>query len=152
DRPHSRDRAAAHAERSLVARASRRSRLAHRCPPGAGAGKTDADATRECVRADRPEYRYPTYIYAYHIHIYSRSPGLIIRMCGDILLIMAQFRISEAAAILGVSDDAVRRWVDRGLLESNQEAYGCTRIVGLSLAAYDMNQSTSEEVTIMIGT
>src|SRR5699024_2028659 len=131
-RQHSPDRGAVTVVRSLATRASHRSRLARRYPPGAGAGMWVADVTRECVRADCPGHRYTTHIYAYHIHIYSRPPGPNTRMCGDILLIMAHFRISEAAALLGVSDDTVRRWVDRGLLDTHQEASGPTRIDGPS--------------------
>ncbi|AZC14646.1 MULTISPECIES: TOBE domain-containing protein [unclassified Microbacterium] len=31
---------------------------------------------------------------------------------------MPNFRISDAAALLGVSDDTVRRWIDQGTLET----------------------------------
>lgn len=72
-------------------------------------------------------------------------------MYGDILLIMAHFRISEAAALLGVSDDTVRRWVDRGLLDTHQEASGPTRIDGPSLAAFAKNQGTDDEDPFGIG-
>lgn len=42
---------------------------------------------------------------------------------------MPKFRISEAAELLGVSDDTVRRWIDSGRLTSTaksgpQEVYG----------------------------
>ena len=35
---------------------------------------------------------------------------------------MTQFRISEAAALLGVSDDTVRRWADQGRLSLGRAA------------------------------
>jgi len=39
-----------------------------------------------------------------------------IRSCGDILLDVTQLRIMAAGALLGVSDDTIRRWVDKGRL------------------------------------
>ncbi|WP_141939437.1 TOBE domain-containing protein [Microbacterium sp. SLBN-154] len=35
---------------------------------------------------------------------------------------MPDFRISDAAALLGVSDDTVRRWIDQGTLETTGAA------------------------------
>lgn len=46
---------------------------------------------------------------------------------------MTHFKISEAAALLGVSDDTVRRWVDAGRL-ATLEGPGATRIDGVELA------------------
>ncbi|MET0298052.1 MAG: TOBE domain-containing protein [Microbacterium sp.] len=47
---------------------------------------------------------------------------------------MDSYRISEAARLLGVSDDTVRRWVDAGTLPSTGEAPA--RIPGDALAAH----------------
>ncbi|MCX7520853.1 TOBE domain-containing protein [Microbacterium sp. STN6] len=48
---------------------------------------------------------------------------------------MAQYRISEAAALLGVSDDTVRRWVASGALATSADAAGRQVIDGAALAA-----------------
>ena len=48
---------------------------------------------------------------------------------------MTQYRISEAAALLGVSDDTVRRWVAAGTLTVSQDAVGRQVVDGASLAA-----------------
>jgi len=47
---------------------------------------------------------------------------------------MDTFRISEAARLLGVSDDTVRRWVDQGTLPATGDSP--TRIPGDALAAH----------------
>lgn len=44
------------------------------------------------------------------------------------------YRIAEAASLLGVSDDTVRRWIDAGRVEATTAA-GRTTIPGTSLAA-----------------
>ena len=44
-------------------------------------------------------------------------------------------RVSEAAALLGVSDDTVRRWIDQGRLPSKQES-GRMAVDGQALAAF----------------
>lgn len=49
---------------------------------------------------------------------------------------MTQYRISEAAALLGVSDDTVRRWVTSGALAATQDASGRQVIQGSDLAAH----------------
>ncbi|WP_200329560.1 molybdopterin-binding protein [Leucobacter sp. L43] len=47
---------------------------------------------------------------------------------------MTHFRISEAAVLLGVSDDTVRRWSAEGLLEAGVDAAGRRTVSGASLA------------------
>jgi molybdopterin-binding protein len=47
-----------------------------------------------------------------------------------------QFRISEAAGLLGVSDDTVRRWVDADKLPSHLDASNRKVIDGAALAEF----------------
>lgn len=51
------------------------------------------------------------------------------------LPIMPQFRISEAAGLLGVSDDTARRWVEAGKLSATTDAHGRRVVEGVDLAA-----------------
>lgn len=44
-------------------------------------------------------------------------------------------RIAEAAALLGVSDDTIRRWADAGRLTLDRSAAGRTTVDGAELAA-----------------
>ena len=53
-------------------------------------------------------------------------------------------RISEAAALLGVSDDTVRRWIDQGRLQSVQEG-GRMAVDGGALAAFAQRMAESPE-------
>jgi len=46
---------------------------------------------------------------------------------------MTQFRISEAAALLGVSDDTVRRWADQGRLAVTRGPNGMQVVEGTEL-------------------
>ena len=46
---------------------------------------------------------------------------------------MTTYRVAEAAALLGVSDDTLRRWIDQGRLATVQEA-GRTAVEGPALA------------------
>ncbi|MHB1235015.1 MAG: TOBE domain-containing protein [Microbacteriaceae bacterium] len=48
---------------------------------------------------------------------------------------MTQFRISEAAGLLGVSDDTIRRWVATGALTARKDDAGRQVIHGADLAA-----------------
>ncbi|WP_426592835.1 TOBE domain-containing protein [Cellulomonas sp. McL0617] len=48
---------------------------------------------------------------------------------------MTTYRISEAAELLGVSDDTVRRWVDAGSLTVSDDDAGRSVIDGVNLAA-----------------
>ncbi|WP_402375609.1 TOBE domain-containing protein [Isoptericola rhizosphaerae] len=47
---------------------------------------------------------------------------------------MPQMRISEAAVYLGVSDDTVRRWIDRGLLTAIRDDAGRKVVDGYEVA------------------
>lgn len=47
---------------------------------------------------------------------------------------MTHFRISEAARLIGVSDDTIRRWASDGLLESGTDEGGRQVVSGASLA------------------
>lgn len=47
---------------------------------------------------------------------------------------MTQYRISEAAGLLGVSDDTVRRWITSGALAAKQDAGGRQVVEGADLA------------------
>jgi molybdopterin-binding protein len=61
---------------------------------------------------------------------------VIARLCGanaDNLVAMTEFRISEAAALLGVSDDTVRRWGESGKLRIRKAESGRQIIDGVDL-------------------
>lgn len=47
---------------------------------------------------------------------------------------VTQFKVSEAAALLGVSDDTVRRWADAGRLTLTRSGTGPSTIDGAQLA------------------
>jgi len=64
---------------------------------------------------------------------------------------MAQYRIAEAASLLGVSDDTVRRWVSAGSIAAEQDAAGRQVIDGASLAAEATRLATPPDDPTGIG-
>jgi molybdopterin-binding protein len=58
---------------------------------------------------------------------------------------MPQYRISQAAALLGVSDDTVRRWIDSGRLRATQGG-GVATIDGADLAAHAQELARAPEL------
>ena len=56
---------------------------------------------------------------------------------------MTQYRISEAAELLGVSDDTVRRWVDGGRLLAAADASGRLAVDGAALAAFAVDHAST---------
>lgn len=49
---------------------------------------------------------------------------------------MTVFRVRDAARLLGVSDDTVRRWIDAGQLPAGADATGRTVVQGADLAEH----------------
>jgi molybdopterin-binding protein len=49
---------------------------------------------------------------------------------------VSDIRIKDAAALLGVSDDTVRRWIDSGSLAAEKDEAGRKVIAGEALAAF----------------
>lgn len=49
---------------------------------------------------------------------------------------MAQLRISEAAQLVGVGDDTLRRWIRAEVIPTDTDAGGRTTISGQDVAAY----------------
>lgn len=56
---------------------------------------------------------------------------------------MPHYRISDAAALLGVSDDTVRRWVDGGRLTATRDSAGRLSIEGRDLAEFAQQNSVA---------
>ncbi|GAA1708799.1 TOBE domain-containing protein [Isoptericola hypogeus] len=55
---------------------------------------------------------------------------------------MPHMRVSEAAVYLGVSDDTVRRWIDRGLLQATADASGRKVVDGYEVAMVAREHAT----------
>ena len=56
---------------------------------------------------------------------------------------MPHLRIKDAAAYLGVSDDTVRRWVDRGLIHASTDEAGRKVVDGYEVALVAREHSTT---------
>ncbi|MCO1577332.1 helix-turn-helix transcriptional regulator [Crossiella sp. SN42] len=63
---------------------------------------------------------------------------------------MPNLRISEAAALLGVSDDSVRRWIDQGRLAAITLDNGRKGVAGTELAAFAQQLSESAEPGVTV--
>lgn len=61
---------------------------------------------------------------------------------------MTQLRISEAAALLGVSDDTVRRWLDSGRLAESSGPDGPRSVDATSVAALMAEQAPATEPVV----
>jgi molybdopterin-binding protein len=72
-------------------------------------------------------------ILAKHVTASAGKLGAIVREYGSAVPI-TQFRVSEVAALLGVSDDTVRRWADAGRLTRTRTSGGPALIDGAEVA------------------
>ena len=61
---------------------------------------------------------------------------------------MTHLRISEAAALLGVSDDTVRRWLDSGRLAAGDDVDGPRTVDASSVAALMAEQPPATEPVV----
>ena len=75
----------------------------------------------------------------------SVTPRNKSRSSGSILSLVPQYRIAHAAALLGVSDDTVRRWIDSGRLRVSSVS-GPNTIDGAELAAHAQEIATAPEL------
>ena len=62
-------------------------------------------------------------------------------------MVKHQFRVSEAAALLGVSDDTVRRWAEAGRLTLRKGESGRSVVDGVELAA--VAQANAQEAAML---
>ena len=62
------------------------------------------------------------------------------------------YRVRDAAALLGVSDDTVRRWIDAGELPQRHDAAGRIVVDGEHLAAFARRQATPQPDVLGGGT
>jgi molybdopterin-binding protein len=64
---------------------------------------------------------------------------------------MPVVRISEAAALLGVSDDTIRRWAEAGRLPLVRQPNGRLGVQGSDLAAMARERSGGDEIGPVVG-
>jgi molybdopterin-binding protein len=63
---------------------------------------------------------------------------------------MKDYSVGEAAGLLGVSADTVRRWIDNGSLDATRSVAGRRRIEGVALAQFA--QSLHENADSLVAT
>jgi molybdopterin-binding protein len=59
--------------------------------------------------------------------------------------VVATFRIKEAADLLGVSDDTLRRWADEGRIETTADTSGRRAVDGVALARLARERAESAD-------
>jgi molybdopterin-binding protein len=64
---------------------------------------------------------------------------------------MPSYRIGQAAELLGVSADTVRRWVDDGRITASKTQGGRRLIDGAALAKFATAQSDEREPDVVVG-
>jgi molybdopterin-binding protein len=65
--------------------------------------------------------------------------------------IVTTFRIRDAARLLGVSDDTVRRWIDQGALRASKDDTGRKVVDGSELAAFSRAQADAAPDLLGVG-
>lgn len=65
------------------------------------------------------------------------------RICGysGVVVEETTYRVKDAAALLGVSDDTMRRWLDAGELPATRDGAGRLAVAGADLAAFARERS-----------
>jgi molybdopterin-binding protein len=66
-------------------------------------------------------------------------------ICEVIVTGVTEFRINEAADLLGVSPDTVRRWTDSGRLVARRDEHGHRLVDGADLAEFLRRENASGE-------
>ena len=64
---------------------------------------------------------------------------------------MSELRIGQAAELLGVSADTVRRWADDGRLPTRRTSGGQRMVDGAALAALAVEQAKTPEAGAIVG-
>lgn len=64
---------------------------------------------------------------------------------------VSAIRIKDAAALLGVSDDTVRRWIDSGSLAANKDDAGRMVIAGAVLATFAREHAAPPPDPLAVG-
>jgi len=71
------------------------------------------------------------------------------RICGCNVKRMASYKISEAARLLGVSDDTIRRWVEAGLLPTTDASPAEIPGDALAARAVDYAHAASDPTDVL---